>query len=108
MSIPLKPGDRCSRLVNGRKLKGVIVDFIAMPIRGESGNKARVPFKRRKNIVWVLRGELRKLPERPQNVTRLTPKQKLVQHLESKVKTGEMSLRQAAEALRPPVKEIQK
>ncbi len=60
---PLLPGDRCYRLVNGRRLRGEVADYLPMPTRGESGREALVPFRRRKAVVWIKRGELRKLPE---------------------------------------------
>ena len=58
----LQPGDRCYMLVNGRRLRGVIGDHLPLPIRGESGPKAILPFQRGKTIRWVPRGDLRKLP----------------------------------------------
>ena len=61
--IALRPGDRCYLLVNGRRLRGVVGDFLALPIRGQKGRQALVPFQRGMTIRWVTRGELRKLPD---------------------------------------------
>jgi len=58
----LLPGDRCYLLVNGRRLRGVVGDYLSLPTRGQSGRLALVPFQRGKTIRWVPRGDLRKLP----------------------------------------------
>ena len=49
-------------LVNGRRLRGVIGDHLPLPVRGQSGKLALLPFQRGKTIRWVPRGDLRKLP----------------------------------------------
>jgi len=49
-------------LVNGRRLRGVVGDYLPLPTRGQSGKLAMVPFQRGKTIRWVPRGALRKLP----------------------------------------------
>ena len=59
---PLKTGDKAYIKVKGRKLRGVIADFLPMPTRGQAGKLAMVPFLRRKKVRWVPRGFLRKLP----------------------------------------------
>ena len=59
---PLLPGDRCYIVLNGRRLRGVIGDYLPMRARGQVGKQAIVPFQRGKVIRWVPRGDLRKLP----------------------------------------------
>ena len=100
MSTKLMPSDRCYRIVNGLKLRGVVVDYLLMTTRGNSGNHALVPFQRRKNVVFVERGELRKLPGEAK--VRPSKRQKLIAKLEAPVRAGEITLREAVNALNPP------
>ena len=62
---PLHPGDRAYILQKGRRLRGRVGDYLYMPTRGAGGAAGvMVPFIRRKNVRWVRRDQLRKLPSK--------------------------------------------
>lgn len=75
MSAELIAGDRVSFLQNGRKLRGVVADYMGMKARGEELEVPIIRPRKRKiataavdghpklKIRWVKRTLLRKLPD---------------------------------------------
>lgn len=73
--MKLAPGDRCYFIQNGRKLRGVVADNLALKARGEprlipfirprNAGKAHLDrhgAARRQKLRWLERKQLRKLP----------------------------------------------
>jgi hypothetical protein len=58
----LQAGDRVAFRVNGRRFTGVVQDFL--PFMREE-----IPVRKRTQVYWLKRAELRKLPRRAGGVT---------------------------------------
>ena len=101
MSANLLPGDRCYiKSPSGRRMRGVVADFIPMAIRGESGTAKMIPFRRNngKVVMWVTRKELRKLPARSSN-TKFSKKTACINRIDDAVKQNKLTFRQGAQLI---------
>lgn len=103
---PLCPGDRAYMISpkTGRKLRGIVPDYLMMSVRHEAGENALVPFQRRKTVIWVRRGDLRKLPPKAHKEGKaprpcLSPLKRFIAETEERYRKGDITLIEAVKLI---------